>query len=370
MASSLPPPLPASLHGTLHVFVAFDWGDEIDLERVRKLVPSEALELQRRRRTPTSIAFRPPPLRLPLALSRPPIAELAGAALEAEVTLFDFAAVGVAVRAPLALAPEAWISLAGRLTDTEPLVSALRDALRPLFDRLQPAIARPRFGEPSEEYFVFEFSPEAGLPPPTQLIAEHSAWLAGLLRLEAEPLSGAEVAEAVRMSLTYTPRDLFLAEWSAAVLVDSECRETLQTIEFVNVQLLEYRDLDNRLDDRLAETYRLIQPLARGRLPFWRNYARTQRALGELRVEANSLFERTGNVLKLVGDQYLARVYRLLAARFHLETWEANVRRSLETIEGAYEVVSDQSVTYRSELLEIIIVLLILFEIVMALVRG
>jgi hypothetical protein len=27
------------LHGTLHVFVAFDWGDEILLERVQQLAP-------------------------------------------------------------------------------------------------------------------------------------------------------------------------------------------------------------------------------------------------------------------------------------------------------------------------------------------
>jgi multiple sugar transport system permease protein len=42
------------------------------------------------------------------------------------------------------------------------------------------------------------------------------------------------------------------------------------------------------------------------------------REVGELKVEANGLFERTVNVLKLVGDQYLSRLYRLLAARLHL----------------------------------------------------
>lgn len=369
MASS--PTTPGeSLRGTLHVLVSFDWGEEIDLEHVARLVPSEWLELQRRRRTPTSIAYRPPPLRLPLALPGPLLPELRDAPTEAELTLFDFAAVAAAVRIELEMAPDEWVRLAGQLAETSPMAAALRQALRPTFDRLGPAMTRPCWGDLSEEYFVFEFAPGAGLPPPERLLAEHGAWLAALLRLEAEPLSASEVGEALRMSLTYTPHDLFLAEWSAAVLVDSDCRETLQTIELVNVQLVEYRDLDRRLDDRLAETHRVIHPLARGRLPFWYNYSRTLRALGELRVEANSLFERTGNVLKLVGDQYLARVYRLLSARFHLETWEANVRRSLETIEGAYEVVSDQTVTYRAELLETIIILLIFFEIVMAFVRG
>ena len=106
------------------------------------------------------------------------------------------------------------------------------------------------------------------------------------------------------------------------------------------------------------------------RLPFWRTYSRPlRRPLGELKVEANSLFERTGNVLKLVGDQYLARVYRLLATRFHLEDWERSIHRKLETTEGIYRVVADQAGIYRTQFLEIIVIVLISLEILLALFR-
>ncbi len=104
-------------------------------------------------------------------------------------------------------------------------------------------------------------------------------------------------------------------------------------------------------------------------MPFWRSYARPLRALGELKVEANSLFERTGNALKLMGDQYLARVYRLLASRFHLEDWERSIQRKLEIAEGIYRVVSDQAAIYRTELLEIIVIVLIMLEVLLALFR-
>jgi hypothetical protein len=102
-------------------------------------------------------------------------------------------------------------------------------------------------------------------------------------------------------------------------------------------------------------------------LPFWRITARPLRLLGELKVEANELFERTGNVLKLVGDQYLARVYRLAGARFHLDAWERSILRKLEVAEGVYQVVADQGASFRMEFLEIIVILLILLEIVLAL---
>ena len=68
--------------------------------------------------------------------------------------------------------------------------------------------------------------------------------------------------------------------WGAAALVDSDCDETLQAIEFANLQLLEFRHIDNRLDDRLASAARLLHPPGRSWLPFWRSHARPLRVKG------------------------------------------------------------------------------------------
>ncbi|MBI1914744.1 MAG: hypothetical protein HYS12_08410, partial [Planctomycetes bacterium] len=189
------------------------------------------------------------------------------------------------------------------------------------------------------------------------------------LLLDAGALSEEEIADAVRLHISYTPQDLLLSDWGAAVLVDSNCGETLQVIEFCNLQLLEFRYIDNRLDDILAVAYRQIEQRTRSWVLSWRAYTRPLRELGELKVDANEVFERTGNVLKLVGDQYLARAYRQLADRFHLQEWERSIQRKLDTIEGVYKVLADQAATARAELLEIIIVLLILLETVLAVVR-
>jgi hypothetical protein len=121
-----------------------------------------------------------------------------------------------------------------------------------------------------------------------------------------------------------------------------------------------------RLDDNLAGAYRLVHEATRKRLRFWHSYDRPLRVLGELKVEANDLFERTGNVLKLVGDQYLARVYGLLAARFHLREWEASIQRKLEVGEGVYQVISDQANAHRTEFLELVVIFLIVLEVVLA----
>jgi hypothetical protein len=330
------------------------------------LIPSEIEELARRRRTPASVAYSPPPLRVPLSGVSVPFAEIGPCHPEAEATLFDFGGVSVSLHVPFRLSAAQVRCLAGALAEPQPLVQAACAALAPLYHQLQPAITKPGW-QPSfsEEYFVFQFPPGPDLNP-ALLLRDQRPWLAGLLRLEDDPLSDQEVNQALDRVLSYTPEDLFLPDWASAVLIDRDCEETLQTIEFTNLQLLEYRFLDNRLDARLRAAAQLISRLSRRPLPLFRTHGRHLRMLGELKAEANQWFERTGNVLKLVGDQYLARVHQHLAARFGLAEWEVSIRRNLEVIEGIYKVLADQAATYRSELLEWIVVVLILLEVVMA----
>jgi hypothetical protein len=375
--------LPAEpLAGRLHVFVAFDWGESINLNEASRLTESRgAKQLARRPRTPPSIAYRPPPLRFPLDVVRFPApwpADLP--AVVAEAALFDFGGVSLSLQVPFQRSAEELRSLAGNLLEqsvtegqTEsPVLRAARQALAPLHERLLPSIEKPQWADQLwEEYFVFQFQPGAPFLP-DDLLGRWRDWLAGLLRLEDEPLSSQEVSEALRLVLRYGQSDLFVPDWGAAVLLDRspDCDETLQAIEFANMQLLEYRHIDARLDDILGQADDLLRRAARSRLPFWRGNDQPLHHLGELKVEANGLFERTGNVLKLVGDQYLARVYRLLATRFHLPAWERNIQRKLEVLEGIYEVISHQSSAFRTEFLEIVVIVLIAIEVVLAFVRA
>jgi hypothetical protein len=362
------------LRGTLHIFVAFDWGDAVDLDLARKLAAAETHALPRRRRTPPSFSYKPPPLHYDLPAVTLDLAEVGTVQAAAGVTVFDFAAVSLAMRVPFQLSAESLGRLASALAEPTKIVQTARAALDPLYKKLMPAVEDANWPDDmSEEYFVFELPPEPPLPPPEQLLSttpgDVSPLLAQLVHLENSPLTKDEVTEALRLSLRYSPEDLFVPDWAAAVLVDRDCEETLHAIEFANLQLLEFRNIDNRLDDSMAAAYRLIHEMRKSSLPFWRMHARPLRALGELKVEANDLFERAGNVLKLVGDPYLARVYRLVATRFHLETWEKSIQRKLEVAEGIYQVVADQASHFRMEFLEILVAVLILIELLVAFFR-
>jgi hypothetical protein len=353
---------------TIHLAIALDIGDEIDLDRARLILQGEPGQLPRRRRTPESFGYRPAPIRVEL---EPTGINLPGhwsflRAPRGELTLFDFGALSLAVQFPVKTTAAALLALAGSLAEPAPLTEAARRLLAPWLERIRPAVYDFAVSEMSEEYIVFQL-----WEPRCQLLADHASWIAGLVRLESEPLSAEEVREATRSSLSYTPNDLVVLDWAAGVIADAECADTLQIIEFANVQLLEFRHIDDRLDDRLEAAYRLIRPERNRRwLPLrWRLHGDAVRQIRELEIEATSLFERVDNSLKMIGDHYLARVFEVAAGRFHLRDWQQNIRRKLETVGDVYDLLVQQAGGQRMEALEITVVLLIALEIVLALLR-
>jgi hypothetical protein len=355
---------------TVHLAFAFDVGYEIDLERARALVPEVAGPPPRRRRTPESIRYRPAPVRIPvdaaaLALPLPAVVAPAGPP-RGEISLFDFGAASLTVAFPLRCDDAALLELAGELAEPAPLTAAARALLTPWLERVRPAIAEFAVGDQTEEFVIFQI----GEVEPGWLEA-HARWVAGLVRLDAGPLSDQEVAEATRLNLSYAPNDLVVLDWAAGLVADRECADTLQVLEFANVQLLEFRAIDDRLDDRLESAYMTIHPDGRRprRGPGWRSHAQAVRAVRELELEATSLIERTENALKLIGDQYLARIFALASSRFHLDGWQRSIRRKLETAGDVYDLLVEQAGSRRMETLELIVVLLIALEILLALFR-
>jgi hypothetical protein len=351
----------------VHLDHAFDIGYEIDLDRARRLLQVSEGALPRRRRTPESIRYRPAPLRVPIDASSlllpgdaptvvPPRGELA---------VFDFAAISLSLQFSVRLTPEELLRLAGELADPSALNVAIRQAVHPWIERIRPAVVGFELSDLSEEYILFQ-APDGR----ASWIETRADWIAGLVRLEPGPMSLHEVAEATRLSLSYTPDDLVTLDWAAGFVADRDCADVLQVIEFANVQLLEFRHIDDRLDDRLEAAYRLIRPERKhGPASWFRSHGDAVRSVRELEIEATSLFERADNALKLIGDQYLSRVYDLASTRFHLRDWEQSIRRKLDTVGDVYDLLTQQSGGQRMEFLEIVVVVLIALEIVLALWR-
>jgi hypothetical protein len=150
-------------------------------------------------------------------------------------------------------------------------------------------------------------------------------------------------------------------------LFDPEGEDVRAVIEFANTQLLEMRYLDQQLDDALERAYGL---LSRPRFSLLRVSSLSGpdlQALSQLQLDAALLFEQVTNALKLIGEQYLTRVYALASRRFHLAEWDASITRKLQTLDGIYGKMTDRAATRRLEVLEWIIIILIALSIFVSL---
>ena len=152
---------------------------------------------------------------------------------------------------------------------------------------------------------------------------------------------------------------------NCAVVVDRTPDDALAVLEFANVELIEMRWLDDRLDEALDEAFRTAGGSFRGARILSVQTGRHARRIAELQIDAAALFESVNNALKLFGDQWLARLHQAATHRMHIDDFERSVLRKVEALDSIYGKLRDRQVQVRAELLEWIIIGLIAVEIVL-----
>jgi hypothetical protein len=100
-----------------------------------------------------------------------------------------------------------------------------------------------------------------------------------------------------------------------------------------------------------------------------RRAARLARRLYGLVAEVTELTEKVENSLQVTEDVYLARIYGAALDLFRVPKLSAAVDRKLAIIRDTYGALYEEASSRRAELLELAIVLLIVFEIVLALAK-
>lgn len=355
--------------GTLHVIVAFDVGFAVDLTACRRSITdlTELAAIRHKGAAPAYFQFDPLPLRVTQRIPRLDLGSGFASTDEVEIVIYDFGGVSVIYDVPIQGALEPLIELSARLTASSSVREDARSRIEHLLAVIEPAVTRPNIEALTEEYYIFQvqgFEGEPALDPP---VSAHAGDLARLLRAETDPLSDQEVQDALSSRASFGRKDLAIIDWNAALLIDSEPQDVISVLEFANLQLLELRFLDSRLDAALDRSY---ERLARDQKSRWRLPGGTQgdlRRVAQLQVDGAVLFERINNALKLLGDQYLARVYRSASQRYRLSEWNSSIARKLDTLESIYEKLHDHAAEARMELLEWIIIILIAIGLVVPL---
>lgn len=350
----------------------YDIAYAIDLSRVealgRDLAPAVA-RIRLQRADPKAIAFGVPPVEFAL---RPLELELGGAwrTLDATARVYDFGVVSIALRLGIeevswdeyvALTNELDLAVSGE--SGEEIWPALLGQVREL---IAPALERPADTGVEEDYLLSVVRRFDRPLTAAELLAEVD--LVPLLSGETRHLSEGARNDLLRHRYSYYEDDLAVLTWDHAFLYEpSGDTDVADVLEVANAQLLELRYYDERLDEELPRMYGRVEAARRPwrGLPL-RRYANLARSLHTVVAEVTEITERVDNALKVTEDVYLARIYAAALELFRVRSWADAVDRKLAIIRETYTALYDEAATVRAELLEAAIVLLIVFEIIMA----
>jgi hypothetical protein len=319
-----------------------------------------------------AVAFDVPPVALDLGTVA---LDLPDGRLQAAATarLYDFGVVSLALRVKVEALP--WPAFSQRMNAVDTSVGqAPASALwTGLLDRVRlgvgEAVVRPIPTALEEDYLIgvvnsfSETMTAEALPGRLDLVP--------LLSGERRPLSETARRDLFRHQYSYYSDDLVVLTWDRAFIYEPRGdTDVIDVIEVANAQLLEMRYYDELLDDELPRMYDLVEATRRHwTLPGARRFADLARRLYTMVAEVTELTEKVDNALQVTEDVYLARVYAAALELFRVPAVSAAVDRKLSIIRDTYTALYDEAHASRSELLEIIILVLIAVEIVLAIIR-
>ena len=360
--------------GEVLVYRLFDVADAVDLARAEALAaaPKARFKIDRTL-SASAIEFPRPPLHL--ALGRRDLDLPAGRkSAIASAHVFDYGVVSIRYTIPVepgtsleALVPMAEWLLAGTSTSID--VIARRDADE-VGKALGPALERPHRWEGHETYQVFLVRSFQGKVVRAREVLTRGRIAALLLgETSSTPLSAAERQDVLSHHFSYLETDLAVVHWNSAfVLEPSGVDDIPDLLEFATAHLLELRYYDDLLDRELHRLYDELE--GGGNLVshvVTRKYRKLQRQTAALLLELSEMIERLENAVKIVGDFYLARIYQSAVRRFRLAAWQETVLRKQKLLAEVNDLTGAAADTSRSELLEVAIIILILWEVVAAL---
>lgn len=357
------------MKGTVVYLFAFDVANEIETSLVKEILFQKPFPFEIRL---GAAAPRDVPVYAPLTIRMKPlvcVSNLGPLSLQPRVKIFDVGAISISYEVAFEKASLAELVPYHQLTiNNEPLGVEAERLAKQVADSIRSAMIKPNTERSVvEAYTAFCICEISGRV--TEWVTAHRAAIAGLLNEESEPgrLAAQQIDETLEHSLSYTRDDYAVIDWDAALIVDASgyVDDVLYMVELANMQLEEFRLLDDRLDRVFTLAYEDLERRSSVfRLPF-----RLEKRLAFIhrtRMDITKMSEELSNITKFVGDWYLARVYLECKNRFHLAHWETSVDQKLRELDALYTLVHQDTNERRMLILELIVVALFIFEVAAA----
>lgn len=350
--------------GSILIYRLYDVAWDIDLKKVEEKVSDYRRLSIERKRFSKAFQFANPPLSLKLKTLEK---ELHGQhyMVNAYARAFDYGVLSIIFEIPV---KEIGIA------DFEALVKNIEEPFREDFlkelDRitveLGDALHQVNRSHCEEDYTVYYLKQLT--PDTTAKDLLRICDIGSLLLYEEGESHPSEITkeELLSFSLSYSDSDLVVLSWDKALVLEpSGSMDIPDLLEFANAQLLELRVYDDMLDRELD----IINERMITHVPpsIWKIKRYEELAAKVMRtvMDVTSITEKIDNSIKVTEDVYYARVYASMLSLFKVHQWEASIERKISIASRVYDMLYREISNKRTEILEIIIIVLIAVEIVL-----
>lgn len=353
--------------GAVLIYRVFDVAEEINLNEVERVLSqaSQKERLRLARRPRHAIIMRNAPVSLILGECHVRIGEREYT-VEVSAKVWDYGVISILLQ--LVIPPGTdWknlVRLSVEVEDSDDVNTVARQKAKELTEVLRSALQRPADWHGFEDYVVFFLEKFEGTRNAEELLERvdvSSLILAdsgGALSQNVEKAMGENVFQ-------YRETDLVVLDWNAALVVEPNgSKEIPDVLEFALTHLLEMRYYDDLLDRRLDVLYDDVEK--RRTNIFASRFSQLSHEASMRYIEVSEFIGRVENSLKVVGDFYLARIFRAAVRRFRLNDWQHSINRKMQALAQVSQLLHGEVNVSRSHWLEIVIILLIAFEVVSA----
>lgn len=354
--------------GSILIYRVFDVAEEINLHHVEELLSSPNRGAVRSRLKFTlsprqTIIMRNAPITLELGESELMFQNVPVKA-EVFVKIWDYGVVSIMFQIPIPTGTkwEDLINISAQLEQDTLIDEAAKFRTQELVNVINPALRDVHSWHEFEDYNIYFFEEVDGINDCQDLLEKVDA--ACLVVAEnTVKISESAKKSILESTMQYSTNDLCIIDWNSAIVVEpSGKKEVPEAIEFALTHLMEMRYYDALIDQKLTTLYDAIEA-SRGKF-FSNKFSGLSREASARYIEFSEFIERVDNSFKVVGDFYLARIFRVASDEFRIPEWEGNIMRKMGLLANLSELLQGEINVNRSLWLEITIVVLISFEII------
>jgi len=353
--------------GKILVYRVFDIGSEIDLEKVEALFEDKKLKERFKldRKHNMSLIISKSPVSVQLGAIDVKIMDIVQTC-ELVAKVWHFGTVSLCFQIPI-FEGTTWpelIKIASWMENDTALDEIAKIKAKEFQDDIKYAIPATNndwsMNEDFVTYFIQEFE---GLKGPLSTLNDEIDVAALILAESNENLSDSIKKITLENTYQYSRDDLVVVDWNSALVIEpSGSMDVPLVIEFALNQLLEMRYYDDLLDERLNKLYNNV--VGRNKGIFSKQYARFAEEAGQMYLEISEIVENVENSFKVVGDFYLAQIFRASSKRFRFDDWTKSINEKLGNLAEVSKLLHSEVNESRNQMMELIVILLIGIEVI------